>query len=488
MNRPQVRRLLALCALGLSIAAAMGCTVGPDFQRPRFPMPGEWMGSSSPLPDQKSLTTPQPLVLVQWWKSFNDPLLTSLVERAISSNLDLAMAKARIRQARASRGVVAAGLWPQIDAGASYQRSRSSGENSGGAAPGASGRNSLERDLFQAGLDSIWELDIFGGVRRNVEASDADIQAAEEDLRDVLISLAGEVGANYVTLRGLQERIAVAGKNLKAQEHTADITHKRHEAGYVGGLDVANADAQVATTKSLIPVLEASVQGSIYNLSLLLAQEPGALLEELSVPKATPVEPPQVPVGLPSDLLRRRPDIRRAEAQLHAATARIGVATADLFPKFSLTGSLGFSSSDLTSLAGWNSRAWSIGPSVTWPLFDAGRIRSNIEVQNALEEQALLAYRKIVLLALKEVETALAAYAKEQQHRKALADAWSHNVKAVDLSMKLYVTGKSDFLNVIAAQRALYISEEALALSAQNQAADLIALYKALGGGWEHQP
>jgi NodT family efflux transporter outer membrane factor (OMF) lipoprotein len=350
-----------------------------------------------------------------------------------------------------------------------------------------SGTTVAARDLFQAGLDAAWELDIFGGVRRNIEASNADIRASVEDRRDVLVTLAAEVGTNYLNLRGSQQQIAIARKNLKAQRHTAEITRKRFEAGFVSALDVASAQAQVATTESQIPSLESAAQGAIYSLSVLLGREPAALLQELATETPIPPAPPEIPVGLPSDLIRRRPDIRRAEAQLHAATARIGVATADLFPKFSLTGSFGFSSTDLSSLANWSSRSWSFGPSVSWPIFAGGRIWWNIEVQNALQEQALIAYEKTVLTALKEVETALVAYAKELERRKSLTDAAENNAKAVDLAMKRYIAGRTDFLSVLTFQGALYQSEDALVQSTRNLTTDLIALYKALGGGWEKE-
>lgn len=487
----KMQSFVALCVLGVGLVALSSCAVGPDYRSPATVVPQTWRGVNTPETAEASVTTPQPPKLADWWRHFSDPMLTSLIERAIQSNLDLAQAKARVRQARAARGIVAAGFWPQVNASADYRRSGSG--SSGGTVVGGSqgglasvsGGGAVERDLFDAGLDASWELDIFGGVRRNIEAANADILASIEDLRDVLVSLVAEVGTNYASLRGIQEQIAIARNNLKAQEHTAEITRKRYEAGFVSGLDVANANAQVATTKSQIPVLESAEQGTIYTLSVLLGRDPGALTAELSAQGSIPPIPPEVPVGLPSELLRRRPDIRRAEAQMHAATARIGAATADLFPKFSLTGSFGFSSSDLATFLNWGSRLYSLGPSVTWPVFDAGKIRSNIELQNALQEQTLLAYRSTVLTALRDVETALVAYAKEQEHRNALADAVTNNRRAVDLATQLYVAGKTDFLNVLAAQNALYASENALAVSTSNLATNLIALYKALGGGWE---
>lgn len=493
----KVKTISAACFVGFCMLALAGCMVGPDYHKPEAPVPQDWHGSTPGAPGQGSVATFQPIELVEWWKSFNDPVLTSLIERAIKANFDIRLAQSRIRQARASRGVVAAGLWPQINANASYQKSFSGGRSSSGSTAtsqssgsgSASGRGfgSSPIDLYQAGLDASWELDFFGGVRRNIEASEADIQAAVEDRRDVLVTLAGEVGTNYINLRGFQQQIDIANENLAAQKHVAEITRKRHEAGFVGGLDEANARSQVAATQSQIPVLESSAKAAIYSLSVLLGQQPAALDEELSSDKPIPTTPPEIPVGLPSDLVRRRPDIRRSEAQLHGATARIGVATADLFPKFSLTGSFGLQGTDISALGAISNRFWSIGPSATWPIFDAGRIRWNIEVQNALQEQALLTYEKTVVTALQDVETALVAYAKEQEHGKYLTEEVAQDRKAVDLSMTLYVAGKTDFLNVLTAERSLYSSEDALVQSTRNLANDLVALYKALGGGWEKE-
>jgi len=481
---PDHRKLLpSLTAFFLIMLA--GCAVGPDYRPPATQVPPDWDAQAAVTPVQPSKTTPHPANLVEWWRAFQDPTLSSLVEMAIRANLDVRQAEARLRQARAALGVAGAAFWPEINASGIYERSQSSSATMTSGGPALATAGGL-RELFQVGLDASWELDIFGGARRSIEAAGADLRAALEDRRDVLVSLVGEVGTNYITLRGLQQQLAIARQNLKAQRHTADITRKRHEAGFVGALDVANANAQVATTQSQIPVLESQARGTIYSLGVLLAREPAALAKDLARAAPIPPPPPEVPVGLPSDLLRRRPDIRRAEAQVHAATARIGVATADLFPRFFLTGSFGFSSNDLTKLGNLtDSKFWSFSPSVKWPIFAAGRIRWNIKLQDALQEQALLTYEKSVLTALKEVETALVAYAKEQEHRQALSRAVADNRRAVDLAMKLYVAGKTDFLNVLNAQRSLFASEEALVQSTRTVGANLIALYKALGGGWE---
>jgi multidrug efflux system outer membrane protein len=479
-----IRQIRVAGLAGLMGAALVGCAVGPDYHPPKTQVPSTWDGQNAVTPDQPSKTAATPVELVEWWNAFKDPALSSLVEMAVRANLDLRLAEARIRQARAARGVAGAPLWPEVDASALYQRSQGSSEVGGGGAIATAGGL---RNLWQAGLDASWEIDIFGGTRRGIEAATADLTAAVEDRRDVLVTLVGDVGNNYINLRGLQQQIAIARENLEAQRHTAEITRKRFEAGFVGALDLANARAQVATTEATIPVFEASARAAIYNIGVLLGREPAVLEKELSRAVPIPPVPPEIPVGLPSDLLRRRPDIRRAEAQVHAATARIGVATADLFPKFNLAGSFGLSASDVTRIDRWTSNYWSWGPSVTWPIFAGGRIYWNIKVQDALQEQALLTYEKTVLTALKDVETALVAYAKEQEHRRALTEAVKNNRKAVDLAKLLYVAGRSDFLNVLIAQRALFVTEDALVQSTRAVDTNLIALYKALGGGWEKE-
>jgi NodT family efflux transporter outer membrane factor (OMF) lipoprotein len=453
--------VLSVCLISLA-----GCMVGPDYHSPQTTAPAKWTGQTGP-----QNVSPDTLLL-QWWTQFNDPNLTSLIERAMKSNLDLRQAEERIRQARANLGVVDAAFWPTANVSASRTRSRAS--------------TGIHTNLFQTGLDAAWELDIFGGTRRNIEAAEADLKASIEDRRDVLVTLVSELAVNYVQLRGFQQEIIIAQNNLNAQQQSAYVVRKRYEGGFVSALDVANADAQVATTLSQIPVLEISTQQTIYNISVLLGQEPASLLDELSPSSSIPSTPPEVPTGLPSEMLRRRPDIRRAEAQIHAATARIGVATADLFPKFNLTGSTTFSATNNKSLK-WDTRTWTFGPSASWEIFNAGRVSYNIEAQKAINQQAMLTYQKTVLTAIQDVENALVAYAKEQEHHKALIDAANANRKAVELSTKLYVEGQTEFLSVLDAQRSLFSSEDALIQSTRNLSTDLIALYKALGGGWDTQ-
>ncbi len=468
-----------LQALAVFAAALLsGCKVGPDFHPPSANMPPAYAGAAS-TGVNASVTAPDAGALAAWWQTFNDPTLSELVDQAMMANLDLKIAEARLREARGTRGVVAGGLWPAVGASASYERTR---VPASAVAPAQSAH-----DLFLAGLDAVWELDLFGGRRRNVESATANVEAAEEGIHGVLVSIIAETALDYIQLRGIQQQIVIAQENLKAQQRTADITRQRFSAGFVGALDVANANAQVATTQSQIPVLETSARQLIYALSVLVARPPADLVNELAPAGAIPTAPPEVPAGVPSELLRRRPDIRQAEAQLHAATAQIGVAIADLFPKFSLTGSLTYQNNLLQDWFTNPARGFSFGPSVTWPILQGGAIRSNIRAQKASRDQSYFSYQKTVLTAVQEVENALVAFGKEHEHRSALEDAVAANRKAVNLATQLYSQGETDFLNVLNAQRSLYASEDALVQSTRSLATDVAALYKALGGGWQDQ-
>jgi NodT family efflux transporter outer membrane factor (OMF) lipoprotein len=453
-----------------------GCTVGPDFKRPEAAVPTRWSGSMpaaaavSPAVADENLAT--------WWTVFDEPLLSSLVEKAAAANLDLKLAEARIRQARAAQRVVGGGLGPTLDTSGDYRRSRT------GATTGAGRSASVTGDDYQTGFDAGWEIDIFGGRRRNLEAAAADLQAAEDSRRDVLVSLMAEVARSYIQLRGYQQQIAITRKNLKAQQHSAQLTRERFTGGFVSGLDVANAEALTATTAAQLPLLESSARQTIYSLSVLVGEAPAALDARLTPAGSIPGAPPAVPLGIPSDLLRRRPDIRMAEARIHAATARIGVAAAELFPKFTIAGSIGYQSTDFGSLFEGASRFWSFGPSAVWHLFASGSLRAGVDEQKALQEQAIITYRLTVLSALQEVENALVASTTEQAHRQSLVTAVAANRKAVGLAEQLYTEGLTDFINVLQAQQALYSTENALVQSTAAVSTDLVALYKALGGGW----
>jgi multidrug efflux system outer membrane protein len=465
---PIIITLGALAMLG-------GCAVGPNYHPPETATPAQW---SSPLAGGETNNAPADAA---WWKKFNDPELDSLIARAAQSNLTLHAAAARVREARAARGVAAADFGPTVNTSAAYQRERLSANGFPEFPPGIP----LDGNVYQAGFDAAWELDVFGGTRRAVEAANASIVSSEFDERDVLVSLQGEVARDYIGARGYQRQLAIARQNIAAQQEVLDLTRDRFKAGLSGDLDVQQASALLAATQAQLPPLEAGFKQSAYRLGVLLGLPPGALVDELSGDAPIPATPPEVPAGLPSDLLRRRPDIRVAERNLAAATARIGVATADLFPKFSLTGDVGLQSIGTSDWFTGGSRFWSAGPTVQWRIFDMGRIRANIRVQNARQEQALAGYELSVLGAMEDVENALTAYAKEQTRHESLVTAAEASQQALDISQQLYKNGLADFLRVLDAQRSLYANQEALVLSDRDVALDLVALYKALGGGWE---
>jgi NodT family efflux transporter outer membrane factor (OMF) lipoprotein len=464
----------------LPILAALlaGCMVGPDYHRPHPWMPGKYINPSAPPSAETSVTLAEPVQIIQWWHTFDDPTLDSLVRRAVEQNLDLRQATSRLRQARASLGITASALFPQIGGTGAYTQS-------GAGAHGPAGANV---DLYEAGFDAAWELDVFGGVRRDIESGAATVQAAVEDRRDVLVTLVSEVAVDYIQLRSFQRRVDIAEKNLISERRTAEVTKRRFDTGFVPKLDVDNAVGQAASTEADIPPLETAAQQEIYALAILLDRPPSALLDELGSEAPIPVTPPRIPIGLPSELLRRRPDIRRAEAQLHAATAQIGVAVADFFPQFSFTGDFDFETNKPRLITNWTSSVWSFGPSVSWPIFTAGRLEANVELQKALTEQAMLTYRQTVLTAIQDVENALIAYSKEQERRAALTQSVIAYRQALQLSTLLYSQGQTNFLNVLDAERSLFGEEDALAQSEANVAADLAALYKALGGGWQINP
>jgi NodT family efflux transporter outer membrane factor (OMF) lipoprotein len=464
------RLLLLLLAAFLA-----GCNVGPDYHPPKTPAPAQWV---SP---QAGPETNAPAVEAAWWKSFHDAELNSLIVRAAQSNLNLRAALARVREARAAARVVSADLGPTLDAAGSYARERYSANGFPQFPPPLP----LEADVYQAGFDASWEIDVFGGTRRATQAARAEVAASEFGRRNVLITLFAEVARQYVQARAFQRRLAVVHDNIKAQEEILDLTRDLFAKGLTGELDVQQADALLAATRAQGPVFESGFRDAVYQLSLLLGQPPGAALEELARAGPIPVAPPAVPMGLPSDLLQRRPDVRQAERALAAATARVGTAASDLYPKFSLTGDVGLQSISASDWFTAGSRYWSAGPTVQWRIFDTGRIRANIRVQNARVEQALAAYEQSMLAAFTDVETALTAYAKEQTRRQSLAHAAEANEKAVALSGDLYRHGLADFLRVLESQRSLYQSQDALIESERAVSSDLIALYKALGGGWE---
>lgn len=463
----------------ITVALLAGCAVGPNYHAPQTQAPAQW---NEPMAGGETNST---ISAADWWKRFHDSELDSLIDHAVQSNFDLQIAQARVREARAQYGIAAADLWPTVDGSASYARNLQSKHQPVLGSIPVPPSVPFENNVYQAGFDSSWEIDVFGGKRRAKEAAGAEFSASEFGRRDVLVTLLGDVARNYIDLRGYQQQLAIANENIAVQEKALAITRDRFNKGLSSDLDVQQATTVLATTRAELPTLESSIETSMHSLEVLLGQQPGTLQAELVEASVIPSTPPRVPVGLPSDLLLRRPDVRQAERQLAAATANIGVARADLFPKFYLTGTAGFESVSASDWFTAGSKFWSAGPTMQWRIFDAGRIRANIRVQNARQEEALAVYEKTVLTAFEEVENGLTLYAKEQVRRSSLQDAVVSSQKSLDTANKLYASGLADFLQVLDAERSLYQAQDSLVQSDRAISANLVSLYKSLGGGWE---
>lgn len=426
----------------------------------------------------------------RWWSSFHDPELDSLIERAMGANFDLKIAASRLLEARAARGMARAGLLPSVQASESTQSVRG-GLTQGIFRPNAGSQSSLlapfDTNIFQQGFDASWELDLFGGKRHALEAATADVAATDEARRDTLFSLLAEVARNYGELRGTQRRLEIAENNIKLQTDTLELTRVRAEAGLGTELDVERQASQLAATQAMVPALESARQMSIHRLSVLLGEEPGALAGELTEARPLPATPPVVPVGLSSELLERRPDVRRADAEVAASTARVGVARSDFFPKITLTGSAGRQGTSFSGLTLGAGNFFAVGPAIKLPIFTGGRLRANMEAQKQRLSQAQLAYQNTVLRSLEETENALTAYGREQERRERLQAAAHASQQATQLANELYTRGLADFLTVLDAQRQQLAIEDDLAQSDTAVVTNLVALYKALGGRWSGQ-
>ncbi|MHC4266165.1 MAG: efflux transporter outer membrane subunit, partial [Planctomycetota bacterium] len=405
-----------------------GCTVGPDYVPPETQLPDAWHQELA-----EGLSDGQP-VLKTWWTTLNDPLLDSLIEKAEQSNLDLKTAASRIQQARALLGIASGEYFPQVDATGFYSRDRVS-ENGLLAPPTG---NVDQTNLHRVGVDSTWEIDVFGRISRSVESANASLQASVENYRDVMVILYAEVALNYIEVRSLQARIQYALKNIELQKGTLKLTQDRLKAGLVPELDVEQAKLNLANTESVIPNLRSRKIQAINRLSVLLGEQPGSLHEELTKLADIPDVPESVVLGLPAELLRQRPDIRRVERNLASQTAQIGVATADLYPAFSLSGTFALEAQNLDDLDNWDSRTWGFGPAFRWNLFDGNRIRSNIQLEEARTQETFLQYEQAVLLALEEVEDSMVAYEEEQIRLEALMRSVDAAQKSVGLVDTLY--------------------------------------------------
>jgi NodT family efflux transporter outer membrane factor (OMF) lipoprotein len=379
----------------------------------------------------------------------------------------------------------AADFWPTLDASSSFARAKQSQNQPLIGALPLPANFPFEYSVYQAGFDASWEIDLFGAKRRALEATTAEWEGAIASRDDAMVSLLAEVARNYVELRGGQLRLEIARRNLKMQEEALELTRARFQSGVATELDVTRAAALLASMHAAIPPLETALRRSMYGVAFLLGREPGDLVSELSPSKPIPPVPPEIPIGLPSDLLSRRPDVRRAERQLAAETARVGLAKSDWFPKLSLTGDAGLES---VSLGKWfepASEFWSLGPTVQWRALDFGRVRAEVRAQTAVQAAALATYEKAVLNALQEAESAVVAYAQEQNRHGALVAEVAENRRSLTMANGLYTAGRVNYLDVLDAERAFYQSEDELAVSAEAVSIDLVALYKVLGGGWE---
>ena len=459
----------------LATLSLAGCAaVGPDHKAPEMKVATNFEHA-----DARGIKAGG-VVDAQWWRLFRDATLTELVHQAVAANHDLRVASARVRQARALRGIARADQYPTIDGLGTYQRARLS-ENTPLSPP------ILDRgpeDLFQIGLDANWELDLFGRVRRSVEAAEAEYDAAVERRRDVVVSMTAEVARTYFELRGDQRQTDITRRNSAIQADLLSLTTALAKSGLATDVDVARARAQLETTRSALPALAARVDAAIHRLSVLTGQQPLALAETLREAAELPHIPSNVAAGVPSELLRRRPDIRAAERELAAATAQIGIATAGLFPRITLTGAVALLSGGLGTLLSSGSVLSSLGPQAMLPILNGGRIRSRIEAGNASQQAALARYEQTVLHALEEAETALSEFGKRHSVRDQLADSLAANEEAVGLARVRYEHGLESFLTILDAQRELLRAESALVQSEVAVRVDLVAVFKALGGGW----
>jgi HAE1 family hydrophobic/amphiphilic exporter-1/multidrug efflux pump len=454
--------VLLMFLLPMAPGVLTGCiSVGPDYKVPVLP--------------QLSEETVQPADIAQWWTRFNDPLLDQFVQTALANNQDLKSAIARVRQARAQLGITRSGFGPNVDLPASVKKFRTS-DNAGGTG---------QQNLYSAGFDAQWELDIFGGTRRSVEAGTADLEAQQAALGDVWVTVAAETAQAYISLRTDQRHLNVTRSNLATQQQTLEILQSRFDSGLSDSLAIHQARYNLASTRSRIPALEASINASRNALCVLMGQVPGSLFPDKEVAVSSIPQAPLVLTGIPANTLRHRPDIRRAERELAAQTARIGASVAELYPKFTLGGSIGLETLKASTFMDTDSRRYSIVPGVSWSVFNSGSVRSNIKVQETIQEQRLAAYETTVLNAVKEVRDALTDYEKEKVRQGILAEAVASATAAEKVAGDQYQNGLSDFNNVLDAQRSLLSFQEELAISKGKVSKNAVRLYKALGGGWE---
>ena len=457
----------------IGAALLSGCAVGPDYETPTANPPPTAFANAGDLFSERAIES-------AWWQLFDDAQLSALVEQTLAHNYELEAARANLREARALYLESGLNLAPAITSRASYTESKRSigSMNNRAFVP-------RELKLYSTGFDAFWEVDLFGRVRRSVEASGDEVDAQQATLHDVGVSLIAEVGRNYFELRGLQNQLAVAERNAEIQSQTLEMTRVKADNGRGTELDVARAQAQLDSTRAEIPGLRAAVKRAIHRLSVLSGQAPDSLTPSLQSARAMPKAPDNIRIGNPSELLRRRPDIRMAERSLAAATARIGVATADLFPRVTFVGNISLEAMTLSGLGAAGSEAYSVGPKITWPALDLGKVYARIKAADARAEASLANYEQTVLNALEETENALVNYGEELKRRALLMSAAQASEQARQLAQLRYQEGIADFLTVLDSELRLLNDQSRLAQSETATATALTAVYKALGGGWE---
>jgi multidrug efflux system outer membrane protein len=466
-----VRSVTCGCAAVIILTA---CAVGPDYHRPPTQVDARYTNAGEPGFKEDTVTE-------RYWTTFGDPLLDGLIDDAIAHNKDLAAAEANLRAARAARRLAGFDQFPTATFSGSYTHNLDAAQQ----LPGVD-RHDREFDTADAGFDALWELDLFGRVRRNVEAARADVGVSVASLQDARVSVIAEVARDYFVLRGLQDQLALTERNADNQFNTLKLTRVRLEAGRGNELDTARAEAQWRTTLASIPTLQASIATTMYRVSVLTGRQPVALNEQLK-PQPSPNLPPLNSIGTPEVMLRRRPDVRVAERRLAGATARVGVAVGDLFPKVTLTGSIGYLAPTFGDFGTSDARFFSGGPSISWAAFDLGRVRARIGSAQANTDAALASYEGAVLNALEDTESALISYGRAQLHRDSLAAAAANSDKAAYLARQRFEGGLVDFLEVLDAERTALSAELVFSQSRTDAATSLIAVYKALGAGWDLQ-
>jgi len=467
-----VRNSAVALAVGTLLTLFAGCEVGRNYHQPATPVDQHFVGApEAGLAENEAVE--------KYWTGFGDELLDSLVDDALAHNNDLAAAEANLRAARAARRLAGFDLFPTVTATAGYTHQLDALEQ----LPGVD-QHDRQFDIADAGFQGLWELDLFGRVRRDVEAARADVAVAAATLQDARVSIIAEVARNYFILRGLQDQLDLTQRNADSQFASLKLTRVRLEAGRGNELDTSRAEAQWQTTLSSIPTLQTSIATTIYRLSVLTGHQPGALSAKLA-PQAMPVLPVLNSVGTPEQLLRRRPDVRVAERRLAGATARIGVAAGDLFPKVTLVGSIGYLAPSFGQFGQEDSHYFTAGPSITWAAFDLGRVRARISSAEAQTDAALASYQAAVLNALEDTEGALMSFGRSQLRRDALQVAATASDKASDLARKRFEGGLIDFLEVLDAERTALSADLLLSQSRTDTATSLVAVYKALGAGWD---